>query len=250
MINPHLYIFATYKIVINPCLNKKQTLNNIIMRKRFYFFTLTFIIFLFNFQTFAQQAETNKEKSITKQTPSFQEYMMGWDFGIGSLNMASPFIYSSSAGLFGIKQALPVFAVGVRFLYNLNPYFGLELPKVNFVCPFRAKAEMDLMNLQFMAGVRGNTPKFFKNMSGYAAARFGYGLYFIEEIRHAMVCEVEVGLNLTSNFFIAFSYNLSRVFVENKMTLYDPPYGTAIYQQTYPAALNNHLYALRLGFNF
>ena len=101
---------------------------------------------------------------------------------------------------------LPSFALGIRYLYNFSPYFGVDFLKVNTIC------DSYTTELQFMTGVRGNTPTFYKCMSGYAAARAGCAFEFCypeHSFGGYILCfEIETGVNLTRNFFIGFSYNL------------------------------------------
>jgi len=206
-------------------------------------------------------ADYNREKSSTKhKTGIHKTDALGVDIGIGALVFKKEEVrvydpYSGSGATYEIKRGYPVFAVGIRYMHHFNPYFGADFMKINFNCPFRAVRNAGFMNLQFMTGIRGNTPHFFKTMSGYGAVRMGYGFHFNwdggellkkEEIMHGIAFETEVGLNLSSSVFIAFSYNLMSSFV-------DVFYSSGYYHQSqyqYTANINYHTYALRLGFNF
>jgi hypothetical protein len=191
-------------------------------------------------------AEYNREKNTTKQVNNQNRDILGVDFGVGSI-VDKNMIYDNYGNRYKIKSTCPVFAVGLRYLHHFNPYFGVDVMKINFNCPFRAQTYTSLMNLQFMTGIRGNSPSFLKSMSVYGAVRMGYGLHFSgnDEFSHGIALETEVGLNLTRTFFIAFSYNLQSSYYD--LPIYGP-WGGAIGSET--ITLNLNTYALRLGFNF
>jgi len=197
---------------------------------------------------FRSVADFNREKGSSKtKTGTQKKDALGVDFGIGSLMYKEKFFYGNA--VIPLKFSAPVFAVGIRYMHHYNPYIGVDVLKFNFICPFRVERERGLMNFQFMTGIRGNTPSFFKTMSGYGVARMGYGLHFIEqEFLHGIAFETEVGLNLSSIFFIAFSYNLMSFFVDGAFSFIDPYYGTQYFK--YSATANISTYAFRFGINF
>ena len=55
---------------------------------------------------------------------------------------------------------------------------------------------------------------------------------------HVIVFETEIGLNLTRNVFIGFSYDLLSLFVDYDLSYY------------YRDNINLNTYAFRVGFNF
>jgi len=208
------------------------------MKKIIYVFVLIAAILFSHSQTFAQEAN------------AFPNSTFGIDIGVGSMmfkEQIPPGFLSDR--IIDIKHNAPVFAVGFRYLYRFNPYIGADFLKVNFICPFRAQRDDYLMTFQFLTGIRGNTPTFFKSMSGFAAVRMGYSLKLIEPIMHGFALETEIGLNLTRMFFIAFSYNLTSLFVDNFIYYYDK-FGYLLYYSEYSTSVNLNTYALRIGFNF
>jgi len=102
------------------------------------------------------------------------------------------------------------------------------------------------MKLQIMPGVRANSRPFFKCMSVYAAFRLGYGMMvgcnketkiqLKKEVGKStnfegLCLETELGLNVTRNILVGFSYNYHEFFGSFK-------------------GGRNHTFALRLGYNF
>jgi hypothetical protein len=219
------------------------------MKKLFYFF----IGIIFIFQSYAM-AQTNsgymqstqpvQEKNASKSQNCFSKRNFGLDFGVGATTLVSDG-FTSYAGAVKLKESYPAFAFGIRYLHMMNPYLGFDILKINFQCPFKAMTQDAFMNVQFMTGIRLTTPTFYKCMSGYASARMGYGLHFINLYTHGLAFETEVGLNITKNAFIAFSYNLISNFV-NEYYRYD----WDSYQYQYINRINHNTFALRIGFNF
>jgi len=215
------------------------------MKNLFYLFTLIGIILFFQSYAIAQShTENDIKKSPTKSQRCFSKNNFGIDFGVGTtanvVQIHTSGHYQNSVDKY--KFMYPAFAVGIRYLHYVNPYFGLDAIKLNYQCPFKAIDYEEFMNLQVMTGIRLNTPTFFNCMSGYTAARLGYGLHFIDDFVHGMAFEAEVGLNITSNIFIAFSYNLITNFIDRSYMYY------GYYQ--YISHVNRNTYALRIGFNF
>ncbi|MCL2132332.1 MAG: DUF3836 domain-containing protein [Lentimicrobiaceae bacterium] len=94
------------------------------------------------------------------------------------------------------------FSLGVRYMHHFNRYFGADFVKINWAVPVGSGSSM-----QFMTGVRGNTPVFSKCMSAYGALRLGYGLGFTNPATNGVCFETELGLNFTRTFFMGVSYN-------------------------------------------
>ncbi|MCL2290654.1 MAG: hypothetical protein FWC34_08145 [Bacteroidetes bacterium] len=177
--------------------------------------------------------EFYKEKTSLKSRKCAPENGFGLDLGIGSTTItANSHLYN-----------FPSFALGFRYLHYFDPYFGADFLKINFSCPFRAQREYLLMNFQFMTGIRGKSPAFYKCMSAYGALRLGYGFRFLNTFDHGIAFETELGLNLTRTVFIAFSYNLLSLFVDHYYLYSD------FYNYRTPGNINFHTYAFRVGFN-
>jgi len=238
------------------------------MNNRFFFLTLIAIFYIFHYQIFAQEWEyssfiselkknVHQNEDIQNEEKLPKKDVFGLDLGIGSIitktRVSDDFNYP-----YVLKESSPVFAVGFRYMHRYNSYISADFIKVNLICPFRMNRELPIMNVQAMIGIRGNTPVFFKTMSGYAAVRMGYGLHFIEEtesdfilgnFQHSFAFESELGFHITRTFFLAFSYNLNAVFVDGIFNFYDP-YSPPPYERTYSTTLLKNIVALRVGFNF
>jgi hypothetical protein len=203
------------------------------MKKKIFLITVITVALLSHYQIFAQDDYPQKKNAF------------GVDFGIGSSLTKNFHPYN--------LQASPIFAVGVRYMHFFNPYIGVDFLKVNFNCPFRVQRNQEFMSFQTMIGIRGNTPIFQKSMSGYAAARMGYGFssmgveLYLQKNRnvHGIAFETEAGLNFSKTFFIAFSYNLMAAFVDESYKPYPGPFYIA-----YTTTVYLNTYALRFGFNF
>lgn len=179
----------------------------------------------------------NKEdKSSKKQGAKkcVKEFVFGMDVGLGG----------SFAGFDGIKsETLLSPSLGIRLTYHFNPYFGVDFLKVNwFTDVLTSGAYYDwgfydiydyyipwTMRLQIMPGVRGNSPTFFRCMSGYGAFRLGYGMDFLESHYKGFCMEAELGMNFTPTVFAGFAYNYHNYI----------DYGFAV-----------HTLSFRVGFNF
>ena len=160
----------------------------------------------------------------------------GLDLGIGSM--------SHDGG-----EKITGFDLGLRSVRHPIPYLGIDIFKFNN--KFGSK-ELDGIsyfsyNAQLMTGLRGNTPAFFKCMSGYIAFRLGYGGIYekykwgdddsFNAFGNGFCYEFEIGLNITRTFFIAYSYNHQG----GKISMSED-------DQKFP--LDMGYKALRIGFNF
>ena len=216
------------------------------MKKQIYLFAIVITILSFHYQSFAQQIET----SATSKTGIHKTDAFGLDLGVGALLFKDQ-IYNYNYS-YTQKRGYPVFAIGIRYTHLFNPYIGADVIKVNLNCPFRAKREQGFINMQLMTGIRGITPVFLKTMSGYAVVRMGYGLRFPvkddenDKFEHGIAFETELGLNITRNVFIGFSYNLLSLFIDVNTS--DPYWHEP--QYLYSENVNFNTYALRIGFNF
>ena len=150
--------------------------------------------------------------------------------GRGSSNKSSePFV---KKGHFGIDLSVGLmgsgidggFGAGIRYVYDINQYVSIDCASINWTAPFDSPGYLDFLSVK--TGVRGYSPKFFKNMRGYMNLDLGYGctLYKTEdmdgwedwdweggeqvwEAGHAFALEFGVGLFLTKN--ISFGYALN-----------------------------------------
>jgi len=219
------------------------------MKKTFFLLIVITIISLFHYQLFAQQPKEKTTSTQKQGTPKKNAF--GFDIGIGSLCFKEQIIRDDAFSIdyFDVAYNYPVFAVGIRYMHHFNPYIGADFFKFNLNCPVTIMRDRNLMNVQLMTGIRGNTPTFFKTMSGFGVARLGYGLQLSEpQFGHGFAFEAEAGLNMTQTFFIAFSYNLLsrfKVLQYGYISESEWKYG---YMGTAAVYLNT--YTLRIGFNF
>jgi len=191
-----------------------------------------------NFKSFADYFG---EKSRSKPKKEIGQIGLGVDLGVGAI------IKKEVYGDFDEQiYSYPVFTLGLRYMYVINSYFDADFIKLNFICPFYAIQNVKKMSLQLMAGIRGKTPAFFKTMSGYATARLGYGVLFMDNFKSGFALETEVGLNIIPSLFIAFAYNLNCIFVYKEADA--DAWGANKYQ--YAAIDPYNTCALRIGFNF
>ena len=179
--------------------------------KRIWFSSLLLLVcsiytFGQNYEQYGGSIATENIPTTGKNSFCTQKNAFGIDLGYGAMNDA-----------FNI-------ATGIRYLHYFTPYFGMDFLKFNYAYNMDEEHYM-----QFMSGVRGNTPAFFKCMSVYGVARFGYGMIDFEP--SGFCYELEIGLNLTRNIFIGYSFNHQM----NPVYLYSPD----VFCHTF-----------RIGFNF
>jgi len=219
------------------------------MKKQLYFLTLFVVILLFHFQTFAQEEEFMDYLSETIEDNTPKKGVFGIDLGMGSV-ITKSHVFDNFNNPFILKESSPVFNIGFRYMRHVNSYISADFIKINFNCPIRAQREMKLINLQAMTGIRGDTPKLFNTIFGYAAIRMGYGIFFIDEIKHGFAFETEIGLNINHYLFIAFSYNLNNTFVDLSSYHFYNPFVPPTDEKFYSTTYNANTFALRIGFNF
>jgi hypothetical protein len=134
---------------------------------------------------------------------------------------------------------------GVSKIIPYSPYFGIDFFKINWITDEKKVENENVsawaMKLQIMAGVRANSPTFFKCISVYSAFRLGYGMEVADGYDGTLLnaytnfeglcLETELGLNLTRTVFVGFAYNYHQYF-------------------GYLSGFADHTFAFRLGFNF
>jgi hypothetical protein len=100
-------------------------------------------------------------------------------------NCAKKLAFGVDVGLggsfFGGLSRITFFApaLGIRVMSHFNPYFGVDFLKVNWITDVYTPGVNIgylsytpwTMRLQFMPGIRGNSPAFYTCMSAYAAFR-------------------------------------------------------------------------------
>jgi len=131
------------------------------------------------------------------------------------------------------------FALGFRYLHHYSPNFGVGFIKFNHVICSPSSGN-NIYSPQLMTGVRGYIPFSTKCMSLYGAFRLGFGLSWddkemVSGVSYGSCYEMEIGLNFSRYFFIAYSYNNQNV----KVKWF---WGT-------DTVIKASLHALRIGFN-
>jgi len=176
----------------------------------------------------------NKNTSSSKRQSTsncVKKTALGLDIGVGGSFYANP--NSRSEALFAST-------LGIRVMHHFNPFFGVDFLKTNWITD--VVDNVWTMRLQFMPGIRGNSPTFFKCMSVYSAFRLGYGMDFrlfrllgLSTKPHfeGLCLETELGLNLTPTVFAGFTYNCHKYFVKST-----------------DSKVAMHTFSFRLGFNF
>jgi hypothetical protein len=151
----------------------------------------------------------------------------GLDLGLGGS-------FLSMNGLRSITFFAP--GLGFRLMHHFNPYIGLDCFKFNWITDIATTAKDKNGNipytirLQLMPGIRGNTPAFYKCMSGYAAFRLGWGVDVGDPHFEGLCLETEIGMNFSRTVFAGFAYNYHKYFGYG--------YGFAV-----------HTLSFRIGFN-
>ena len=201
-------------------------------------------VFIINYKNGTQEVIN----SIDKTTRDANRQQLTGKTSQGTINCAKKVAFGLDVGLGGSFYANPnsrsegLFAstLGIRVMHHFNPYLGVDFLKTNWITD--VLDNVWTMRLQFMSGIRGNSPTFFKCMSVYSAFRFGYGMDFrlfrllgLSTKPHfeGLCLETELGLNLTPTVFAGFTYNCQKYFVK----------GT-------DSKVAMHTFSFRLGFNF
>jgi len=216
---------------------------------------------------------------IVVTPPCVKKIAYGLDFGIGGadeLVINYQTIYNDDGSnivcdKFGDENGVFSFALGPRFTYHFIPYFGADFIKINGNFGFRNNgynSTVNYYNIQFMTGIRGNSPAFFRCISGYAAIRLGYGVgseryrhnlstgglhdetnyEFVRKSLNGFCLETEVGINFTPTIFVGFSYNFQmyRPFIDEITFLPKVDY----LGKEHMTSNKIHNLAFRVGFNF
>ena len=173
-------------------------------------------IFCIHSQIFAQ--DTTKAKWV----PCALKNAFGLDLGAGAINRD---VVNTAV--------MPTLEIGMRYSHHFTPYIGIDFIKFN--SKFSFEKEIDNIgfsesainnyfsaNTQWMLGARGNTPSFYKCMSGYWAVRIGFGIIYESfdykdaainvnnalRVGFGLCMEYEMGFNITRELFIGYACNL------------------------------------------
>ena len=181
-----------------------------------------------------KEDDTSKTKSGasttagTKGSTEYKKNAFGLDIGLG--------------GTVGGDFSAFNYSLGFRYLHNFNPYFGVDFVNIN------VSGYIDAANLQFMSGVRGYSPRFYKNMCAYGSFKLGGCMFFpfddYGDFYSGFCLSPEIGVHITKTFFVGVNYNYSLL---PKYPLY-VYYGYYRELQYFRVAAHN--LAFRIGFNF
>jgi len=125
-----------------------------------------------------------------------------------------------------------VFALSPRFTCHFIPYLGIDFIKINGIFGLlntNHKSVMDVSydygggyyyDFQLLAGLRGNTPVFFKCMSVYAALRAGYGGGSMKYtcINKYIVCSRREHTYLSSSLRLLYSASSTQLSLCKRLT--------------------------------
>ena len=110
------------------------------------------------------QIVSSTSRNITHTTYEIEDEdqekknILGIDLNVGKMGSEK-----NSAGAFGL---------GLYFEHRYSKYFAWDFLSVGWDAPFDSPSNFDRVTVK--TGVRAFTPKFFKNMRGYANFAFGY----------------------------------------------------------------------------
>jgi hypothetical protein len=238
----------------------KRIFNYFNMKKLFFTISLLMVSSLCAFGHGYLYGEWQRTKT---QAQCVKKKAFGLDFGVGTAK--GIYLHTSTSKEHNVvkeyanSSTFVAFAFAPRFTYSPIPYLGIDIIKLNGNFGLRSSISNYSYNVQFLTGVRGNTPAFFKCMSGYAAVRLGYGIgstkYEHTEIiyKNAGYCtistakeaklngfclETELGLNITPTILVGFTYNMQTA----------PNIPEAIIAA--PSRNQQHIFAFLVGFNF
>lgn len=145
----------------------------------------------------AQRARANDYEQMDRNS----HFAIG--FGVGSL---PPVIVNSNTLVYNGAA----FDIDLRWQKNINNYFALDALTISYTAPFDGPAYYDEISTR--TGVRGFTPKFYKNMCGYANIDLGYTCVLAKDLmldemvtNHSFGLEFGAGFELTKHIAIGYS---------------------------------------------
>ena len=115
------------------------------------------------------------------------------------------------------KSTCGAFGLGFHWERHYNPYIAWDTFSVFWDAPFDSPSEFD--RVAFKTGVRGFTPKFFRNMRGYANLDLGYAMLISQDYsyynghleeedmvaHHGFALEFGFGLRLTDHVGLGYA---------------------------------------------
>jgi len=181
-------------------------------------------------EVFNKQNDTVSQTAAKKTTKNCaKKIASGIDLGLGGS-------FATKIGYVGRTPTFFAPSMGIRGTYHLNPYFGIDFIKLNWITDVYTTKVYSYtpwqMRIQIMSGIRGNTPSFYKCISGYAVVRLGYAMHLAGGTNfYGLGLETEMGINFSPTVFAGFAYNYHTYFGD------------------YDSGLEMHTFSFRLGFN-
>ena len=174
---------------------------------------LAALIGLFSLTGSAQIVSSTSRNITTTTTvvPKEKKTYFGIDVNLGKM--------ATKVDLFGESEKVSdgAFGLGIHWERHYNPYLAWDVFSAMWDAPFDSPSEID--RLAFKTGIRAFTPKFFRNMRGYANLDLGYSLNFLQsyvvssyniyedgmEASHAFALEFGFGLRLTDHVGVGYA---------------------------------------------
>ena len=174
---------------------------------------LAALIGLFSLTGSAQIVSSTSRNITTTTTVVKKEKKthFGIDVNLGKMATKVDFYGESE------KVSNGAFGLGFHWERHYNPYLAWDVFSVMWDAPFDSPSDFD--RLAFKTGIRAFTPKFFRNMRGYANLDLGYSLNFLQsyvvssyniyedgmEASHAFALEFGFGLRLTDHVGVGYA---------------------------------------------
>ena len=174
---------------------------------------LAALIGLFSLTGSAQIVSSTSRNITTTTTvvPKEKKTYFGIDVNLGKMATKVDFYGESE------KVSDGAFGLGFHWERHYNPYLAWDVFSVMWDAPFDSPSDFD--RLAFKTGIRAFTPKFFRNMRGYANLDLGYSLNFLQsyvvssyniyedgmEASHAFALEFGFGLRLTDHVGVGYA---------------------------------------------
>lgn len=174
---------------------------------------LAALIGLFSLTGSAQIVSSTSRNITTTTTvvPKEKKTYFGIDVNLGKM--------ATKVDLFGESEKVSdgAFGLGIHWERHYNPYLAWDVFSAMWDAPFDSPSDFD--RLAFKTGIRAFTPKFFRNMRGYANLDLGYSLNFLQsyvvssyniyedgmEASHAFALEFGFGLRLTDHVGVGYA---------------------------------------------
>ena len=174
---------------------------------------LAALIGLFSLTGSAQIVSSTSRNITTTTTvvPKEKKTYFGIDVNLGKMATKVDFYGESE------KASNGAFGLGIHWERHYNPYLAWDVFSAMWDAPFDSPSDFD--RLAFKTGIRAFTPKFFRNMRGYANLDLGYSLNFLQsyvvssyniyedgmEASHAFALEFGFGLRLTDHVGVGYA---------------------------------------------